>query len=371
MSYRRALEGGCSLAGVAVRRQVSPLAVAAATLALGWVPSGPGAVLPTPGGTTLPPRAVVYGADVRPRLGIDTIASAPSEPDGASPAVRFALRFKNVTWRHPVGFVGVLPGERLELQMSGGGLPDGFRVRTTRGPVDRTGPGEWRWTAPRRPGLYPLTILAPNGTDSITLNAFVMVPASEVRDEHLNGYRIGRYPARPLRDIYRPPAGYIEVTPDNQGTLVSPHFRMSQFLCKQPGGYPKYVVLDPALLVKLELILAAANAEGYRARTFFIMSGYRTPFYNRSIGNSPWSRHQWGAAADIYIDEMPADGVIDDLNDDGNIDIRDADLLGDIVERLSVTDEYRGLLGGMGRYRRTSTHGPFLHVDLRGRRARW
>jgi hypothetical protein len=300
----------------------------------------------------------------------------PTSTEAASrtadaPRLRFGIAYKGVTWRHPIGFMTALPGERLELRTTGESLPGSFGLRAVSGVVERTGAGAWTWTAPTRPGVYPLTILAPDRADSITLNAFVLVPIQEVQDEHRNGYRIGAYPARPLRDIYRPPAGFIEVTPENEETLVSPHFRLRQFLCKQAGSYPKYVVLDPRLLVKLELILSEANAAGYPASTFFVMSGYRTPFYNRSIGNSVWSRHQWGAAADIYIDEDPRDGAPDDLNGDGRVDILDADVLGDIVERLSTTEAYQKLLGGLGRYRRTSNHGPFVHIDLRGRRARW
>ena len=46
------------------------------------------------------------------------------------------------------------------------------------------------------------------------------------------------------------------------------------------------------------------RAAGIDASTFRILSGYRTPFYNRSIGNEThYSRHVYGDAADIYVDE--------------------------------------------------------------------
>ena len=48
------------------------------------------------------------------------------------------------------------------------------------------------------------------------------------------------------------------------------------------------------------------------------MSGYRTPFYNRSIGNQTrFSRHVYGDAADIYADD-DGDGKMDDLDGDGH-----------------------------------------------------
>ena len=102
------------------------------------------------------------------------------------------------------------------------------------------------------------------------------------RAEFLNGYRIGRYPEKPLRGLadYVPPAGFVEVTRENENVLVSPHFRLKQFLCKQPAGSRKYVVLNERLLLALEYILERVNEAGYRATTFHIMSGYRTPAYN-------------------------------------------------------------------------------------------
>ena len=49
-------------------------------------------------------------------------------------------------------------------------------------------------------------------SDEIVLHAFVMVPASAVKDGMLNGYRIGVYPP-PLHGnpIYRPPPGFVPI----------------------------------------------------------------------------------------------------------------------------------------------------------------
>lgn len=238
----------------------------------------------------------------------------------------------------PITTLTALPGERVRLQVA-----------------DR----RWTWTAPAKPGLYPIR------ADSIVIQAFVLVPYRRLRGEYLNGYRIGRYPAVALRgrSIYRPPAGFIEVTRENENTLVSPHFRLKQFVCKQSGGYPKYVVLNETLLQRLEELLALANRSGYRAGTFHVMSGYRTPAYNRAIGNVAYSRHTWGSAADIFIDD-DGDGRMDDLNADGRSDARDADVLYQLFDGVQSR-------GGMGKYAATKAHGPFVHVDLRDRRARW
>ena len=87
-----------------------------------------------------------------------------------------------------------------------------------------------------RPGTYKLIAFdGPGEKDAIAVHAFVMVPASAVKNGMLNGYRIGAYPAKPLKGnpLYVPPAGFIEVTKDNQDTKVSPHFTLKQFLCKE------------------------------------------------------------------------------------------------------------------------------------------
>src|SRR5206468_6404073 len=142
--------------------------------------------------------------------------------------------------------------------------------------------------------------------DAITVHAFEMVPATAVKKGLLNGYRIGAYPAKPLKGnpLYVPAAGFIEVTKDNQETKVSPHFMLKQFLCKEDTSkrFPKYIVLQPRLLLKLEAILEEVNTLGFHVDTFHVMSAYRTPYYNHAIGDVKYSMHQWGSAADIFID---------------------------------------------------------------------
>jgi len=161
------------------------------------------------------------------------------------------------------------------------------------------------------------------------------------------------------------------VTEKNEETSVSPHFQLKEFVCKQDGGYPKYVVLQERLLLKLELILEMVNEKGYPCSRLHIMSGYRTPYYNKLIDNGKYSHHLWGGAADIFIDENPADGMMDDLNADGHINYRDAEVLYDIVEEMYGNPWYERFLGGLGLYKKTRSHGPFVHIDVRGFHVSW
>lgn len=285
----------------------------------------------------------------------------------------FSIKFRDHVSSYKILGVYVMPGESLNLQVVSDQPAIGYAIKSAAGKSSTTAPGQWLWQAPEKPGLYPLTIRQSKSADAITLNVFVMVPSSRMKGEYLNGYRIGKYPEKPKNGlaIYQKPQGFIEVTRENENTLVAPHLTLKQFLCKQESGYPKYAVLKEKLLLKLELLLALANKEKLKASTFTVMSGYRTPYYNRAIGNVKYSAHQFGLAADIFIDEQHADGQMDDLNRDGKINYQDAARFYSMVEHVHAEPWFKPFIGGLGKYKATRSHGPFVHVDVRGTKARW
>jgi uncharacterized protein YcbK (DUF882 family) len=162
--------------------------------------------------------------------------------------------------------------------------------------------------------------------------------------------------------MYARPRGFVRVTAENQDTWVSPHFQLKQFLCKQSGRFPKFLLLQERLLTKLELTLAKLNEKGIATPTLQIMSGYRTPAYNRSLRNVGKSRHLFGDAADV---------LVGDLNRDGKNNAKDAAFLRGIVAEVEADGHPVVLAGGVGLYSKTHTHGPFVHIDARGHRARW
>jgi hypothetical protein len=284
----------------------------------------------------------------------------------------FRVRFKDEITPYRMTGVFALPGERLKIEIPADEPISECRFDAPSGRTVEGGRNEWIWEAPQEPGDVVVVIHCPELKDSLVLNVFVMVPFDSIKGGYLNGYCIGKYPSVPLnmRPGYTPPKGFIEVTEANMRTPVSPHFQLGQFVCKQSGDYPKYVVLKERLVLKLELILEKTNEAGYRYDAFHVMSGYRTPSYNDAIGNVKYSRHLWGGAADIYLDG-DMDGMMDDLNHDGKIDYRDADILYEIIDRMYGRPWYERFLGGLARYKKTSNHGPFVHVDVRGGRARW
>lgn len=294
--------------------------------------------------------------------------------DGYNPEkAGFSVKFKDITSPYKIISIFVLPEEELTLEARQESGNNRYVMKTLSGKLLLEEVNKWQWQAPSEKGIYTIKISHDRSMNSITLNIFVMVPFSELKGEYLNGYRIGAYPDIPWKKlpIYKPPRGFIEVTKENKETFVSPHFKLKQFLCKQESGYPKYVVMREKLLLKLESILEKVNEKGFQANTFNILSGYRTPYYNKVIGNVKYSRHLFGGAADIFIDENPRDDMMDDLNKDGRIDYRDAAILYNIIDGLYGRPWYKLFIGGLGRYKKTPDHGPFVHIDVRGFHARW
>ncbi|MFH1864448.1 MAG: D-Ala-D-Ala carboxypeptidase family metallohydrolase [Candidatus Eisenbacteria bacterium] len=311
-------------------------------------------------------------------LSLLLVSPAHAEEQGAGSSfdagrASFSVRTGGEVNPYRILAVCAMPGEGVNIEVVESAVAGVVVASAGEGDLLTSRPGRWVWTAPRMAGIYPVELGRQDTGEAMTLNMLVLVPASSVSNCKLNGYRIGSYPGTAWNGlaVYRPPRGFIEVTEANSDTPVSPHFTLGQFLSKQQSGYPKYVVLRERLLLKLELVLEHVNAAGIRADSLHIMSGYRTPYYNHSIGNVDHSRHLWGGAADIFVDDHPEDGVMDDLNADGVCDVKDARVLYEIIDGLYGKSFYQRLLGGLGHYRRSAGHGPFVHVDVRGFRARW
>ena len=163
--------------------------------------------------------------------------SAPPAPATTfdTKTASFALTFHDETSAYRDAAVVVMPGAAVIFNAVGGPRRRLRARRPSDGTLVQQGTHQWRWTAPERPGTYLITFDGPGKKDAIAVHAFVMVPATEVKNGLLNGYRIGEYPATPLKGnpLYLPPPGFIEVTKENQDTRVSPHFTLKQFLCKE------------------------------------------------------------------------------------------------------------------------------------------
>ena len=256
-------------------------------------------------------------------------------------------------------------------------LPPGTSVHYSAGEITDTATADSLVIpAPEAPGMWRVAVRIGDAIRPLTdFNVITLTPFSAKQRGRIGLYYLGSWPSERSRKRarYAPPSGFIEVTLENRNTPVSEHFRLGDFLTKnQFDVWPKYLVLETRLLDKLELVLAELRALGIRTEGVKVLSGFRTPMYNRSGGDprgrASLSRHMYGDAADIYIDN-DGNGSMDDLNGDGRVNIGDARVIQDAVDR--VERNHPRLVGGVGVYPAAPGHGPFTHIDTRGFRARW
>lgn len=261
----------------------------------------------------------------------------------------------------------VLPGDTLRIEKSES--CENLFIKTPDQNEIAVVDNKMIWVAPMESGLYVLSFFTTN--QSFTIPVFVVVPLDQIGTKSPH-FPIGDYENSGFKSLEQNqmPLGMIEVTRENQNTYVSPHFQLKQFLTKQDCDFPKYLILSTKLLYKLELLIDTMKSQGQVVENMFIMSGYRTPVYNKGLGNGKNSRHIFGDAADIYIDN-DRNGKMDDLNRDGKIDLSDAKFLSEFVEQIENTEKYQWLQGGLGVYKKTSAHAGFIHIDTRGYRVKW
>ena len=227
-------------------------------------------------------------------------------------------------------------------------------------------------------GVFDVVLQAgPLQEEVPNLSMIRMLPMSVKKNGRVGRYRIGDWPCEkgrcPANPIYRTPPGLIEVTPANRNIFLSEHIQLRDYITKlQDDIWPKYVVVDPQNLDKIELVVQELERMGHPVSNLFAVSGFRSPWYNASGGNTAGrgelSRHMYGDAMDIAVDN-DRNGLMDDLNGDGRITLADARVIGEAVER--VEKKYPSMVGGMHYYPPTGGHRGMVHIDARGNRARW
>ena len=226
-------------------------------------------------------------------------------------------------------------------------------------------PLESTLVAPEAPGFYRLALI--RGAERTIIDGpalSVMVPFSAKLGNAINGYRIGTYVAERLgaRAKSAPP-GFVEVDEAMADLPLTKHLRLGDFLTHDgQDKWPRYAALDARLLDKIELVVAEIgrlSGKGDSARLELdVHSGFRTPIHNRRVARAARdSRHQYGDAADIAIDG----------NGDGRLTFADTRIVAKAVE--AVEQAHPDLVGGMGLYNRGGAS--YVHIDARGRRARW
>jgi hypothetical protein len=283
--------------------------------------------------------------------------------------------------------VVVPPGESLQLTCELDGMQGDIVVFKNDQPVQRS--AAVTFAAPERPGSYYIRLaLAVGDAAPASREICVVVPFKAGARRNADGFdlyaddqEIGRYrhvsrsgnrKVRANPDSYQPPAWWFRITPGNAGFSVVPGLTAGELVTPSEDTGRPHTDLVPVCYSMWRTIYAlrsALEAAGIPATAMKVISAFRGPRYNRSIGSSSFGRHIYGDAFDFYID-LEGDAKASDLNRDGKRDRRDAYAVVAILEDLMADGVIP--MGGIGVYNTIGgDHEVTMHVDNRGHRATW
>lgn len=154
---------------------------------------------------------------------------------------------------------------------------------------------------------------------------------------------------------------YLVIKAEDMKKLVVDSFTVDMFIPKDQfynevlRGVREYTYwsVKAELLYMLHDLQLALEKDGLNKRAFWIENSYRHPADNEAIGGAKLSRHLYGDAIDL---------MIEDINSDGTISVTDRDVVLKILTEKVVQDR-----GGVGRYGDSMS----IHFDARGSKARW
>ena len=265
-----------------------------------------------------------------------------------------------------------MPGDSVQYPLNVHGDPSSLEYSWVRlGDSSLVQPGRSlrgaQVNVPSKPGFYRLALLRGEKQRVVEgLTVAVLVPFKEKEGAMLNGYRIGTYLAERLAGEQEPPEGFLEINQSDVDLPITKHLKVGDFLNHDTQEtWPRYAAVSPRLLDKIELVIAEL-ARWHGGTTddvqlaLDVHSGFRAPDHNRRIARAARdSQHQYGDAADVAID----------ANGDGKYTSMDSRMVGLAVEIVEL--RHPDLVGGLGIYTSGHTRTTYVHIDARGKRARW
>lgn len=118
--------------------------------------------------------------------------------------------------------------------------------------------------------------------------------------------------------------------------IKSQYFSLDEFRCKDGTPVPKQYYLNLEILIDTQLNLLRE----YLNKPIIILSGYRSPAWNKKVGGKSKSLHLTASAADIVVPGMSTLELMKVIN--------------------QLTDEGKMKPGGRGLYLRQK----FIHIDI-------
>jgi hypothetical protein len=243
----------------------------------------------------------------------------------------------------------------------------------------------------KRVALAAKPVTCAVGLDVLVLAEAQFHPQGDRTGLRVNGKPIGHYldphqsPVKRVRENasqYQIPRFFALLTPETSKLHLGEDFDLEQLIAFKdyhgPDGKKVFTTqrhtdvlpICPPLIQKLIKLRERLRQKGVKVTRFWITSGFRTPEYNKSIGGAAYSRHCYGDAVDICIDE-DGDHKMDDLNGDGKIDRKDGLVIANACRELEL--EGAVVPGGIGVYEwdgddSVKSH---VHIDCRGYISRW
>jgi hypothetical protein len=197
----------------------------------------------------------------------------------------------------------------------------------------------------------------------------------------INGYPIGVYPREDEpgvkaavashRDKYKPPEWFVPVTAETADLRVSQHFRLREFIPNVSLDKTVYFPFNYDLVRMLQAIRAGLIEAEIKAPIIRIVRGYLSPYEadrlrRQGVSVLKWNRYQYGDAV-LFIVDGNLDDKMDDVTGDGEVDVRDAKAVANVVRKVQDELDMPGWLGVFARRAdQTLPETPMVGFDLRG-----
>lgn len=131
--------------------------------------------------------------------------------------------------------------------------------------------------------------------------------------------------------------------------FISRDWRNNKYIFFQDNYY---WLVDPEVLVAFLRLKHEMEKSGLNWNKITLTSAHRTPTQNKKVGGASRSRHICGEAIDFKVGDVDGNSIVNAY---------------DKLKVLRLCEKIIGDKGGIGLYPGT----PTIHIDTRGKRARW
>lgn len=184
-------------------------------------------------------------------------------------------------------------------------------------------------------------------------------------------------PVQRNKDAYLPPTDFYEITSETEDKFISKYARLGEFAPETvETDSDRMAAIDFELLKFWDAFHDDMKELGYDINGPRILRGYVSPqdrmrMQRLGIELAEFTRFQYGDALAVIYDQNK-DYRMDDLNEDGKIDVEDARALSEIIRDTMSENNMYGGVGISSSFEGPNHIGtPYVHIDLRGWNLNW